>query len=94
MRTWWAKSLLLPRRLSDHDQAISHAQVGLLRRAGRKFDGRERTPRAGDSPRANVRSDADDEALTIGKDDVDGESHAKRVDGLTGRWQATTRRMS
>src|SRR5688572_1365724 len=83
-RTSWAESLRLPRRLSGHDQSISHAHVGILCGAGREFDGRKRAPRTGQPPRADVRSHADDEALTIGKDDVDGEPHAERVDGLTG----------
>src|SRR5688572_10428394 len=85
MRTVWAESLLWSRTLSDHDQSISDAHLGVLRCAGGQFDRRERAPRAGDPPRADMRAHADDEALTIGKHDVDGESHAKRMDGLTGR---------
>lgn len=71
--------------LSGDDQSIADLYIGVSRRAGRELDRRERAPRAGDSAGADGRSHMDDAALTIGEDDVDGEAHAERVDGLTGR---------
>ena len=85
IRTTWAESLHRSRGLSDDGQPISDGHVGVSRRAGRQLDDRKRTPRAGEPAGADSRSDVDDTALAIGKDDVDGEPHAERVDGLTGR---------
>lgn len=70
--------------VADH-QAIADVHAGAIDRARGEFDNRECARSEHQSPRSNVRPQADDGAVPPHGDDVDCEPHSERVHTLARR---------